>query len=201
MSLKLIVAKLQLGSRKFITGKELREYCRELGLDYYATIRYLTHHRHLARIFKGVFYIRSLEERKLSKTDASYLDIIKSALEIKGIKSWYFGMETALKLNNLTHEYFVTDCVVSDSLFRAKPITILGHKIRFVKLSPKLIFGIKNRGIPYSEPEKTALDLLYLKRFDKAAFLELSGKLSKNKLTRYALHYSRKVAEIARELK
>src|SRR3989338_2143413 len=135
MSFKLMVTKLQLSNKKFVTAKEIKESCKEVNLDYYTAIRYLTHYKYLVRIFKGIFYIRTLEERKLNKTDISYHEIIKDALGIKGIKNWYFGLETALKINNLTHEYFTIDCVVSDSLFRAKPITILGHKIKFVKLS------------------------------------------------------------------
>ena len=201
MTLRLIVTRLQLSNKKFITGEELREYCKEINLDYYTTIRYLTYNRYLARIFKGIFYIKSIEERKLNKTDMSYLEIIKNALGIKGIKKWYFGLETALKLNNLTHEYFTIDSVISDSLFRAKPIAILGRKIKFVKISPKLIsFGIKKNNLLYSDSEKTALDLLYLKRYSKSEFSELSKKLSKNKIIKYSKFYDKRVKGAVREL-
>lgn len=202
MSLKLIVTKLQLSNKKFITGEELKVSCKEINLDYYTAIRYLTHYNYLVRIFKGIFYIRTLEERKLNKTDIGYLEIIKIALEIKGVKNWYFGLETALKLNNLTHEYFTIDYVVSDSLFRAKPITILGRKIKFVKLSPKLIsFGLKKNKLPYSDPEKTTLDMLYLKRYGKGEFLELSEKLSKLKLSKYSKYYGKNIMETVKHLK
>jgi len=102
MTLATIVKKLELSDTKFITREEIRGYCNKLGMDYYATIRYLTHYKHLIRILRGIFYIKSIEERKLNKTNISHLEAIKEALKIKGIKHWYFGLSTALKLNNLT---------------------------------------------------------------------------------------------------
>ena len=202
MSLKLIVTKLQLMNKKIITSEELKGYCKDLNQDYYATIRYLTYQNYVARILKGIFYIRSLEERKLNKTDFSYLEIIRDALKTKRVKHWYFGLETALKLNNMTHEYFSLDCVISDSIFRARPITILGHKVKFTKLSPRLIsFGIKNNSLPYSNPEKTVLDLVYLGKYSKEEFLESSRKVSKRQLIRYSKNYDARVRATVSELK
>lgn len=201
MTLKLIVKKLEISKKKFITNYEIKEYCKKLKLDYYTTIRYLTRHKYLIRIFKGIFYIKSIEERKLNKFDIVYFEIIKEALKIKGINRWYFGLETALKLNNLTHEYFTIDYVVSDNLFRANPILIMGHKVKFIKLSSKLIFGIIGKNIPYSDPEKTLLDLFHLKHYKKEEFKEIAEKLSKNKLTKYSKKYSKKIIDVVKELK
>lgn len=189
MTLKLLVRKLELSKRKFITAGEVREYCRELGMEYYPAIRYLTYHCYLVRILKGIFYIKSIEERKLKRLDLNYLEAIKEALNIKGIKHWYFGLETALKLNNLTHEYFTIDYVISDKIFRAKPITILNHKVRFIKISPRLLlFGIIKEPLPHSDPEKTALDFVYLKRRD-AENSEILKISSKKKLHQYLAKY------------
>ena len=193
--------KLEISKKKFITHNEIKGYCKELKLDYYTVIKYLTRHKYLARIFKGIFYIKSIEERKLNKLDISYLEIIKEALKIKGIDHWYFGLETALKLNNLTHEYFTIEYVVSDKLFRANPILILGHKVKFVKISPKLIFGIHKKNIPYSDPEKTSLDLLYLNHYSRAEFEEIAENLSKNKLIKYSKKYSKRIIHVIEELK
>ncbi|HXG07947.1 MAG TPA: hypothetical protein VNI77_11560 [Nitrososphaera sp.] len=72
---------------------------------------------------------------------------------MKGIGNWYFGLHTALKLNNMTHEHFAAEDVISDLLFRAKPLNISGSKFKFTQLSPRpMSFGIKNDsgGMPYS---------------------------------------------------
>lgn len=63
---------------------------------------------------------------------------------------------TALKLNNMTHESFAIEEVISDSLFRARPIKIANYNFRFAKHSKKLLdFGTEKRnGLEFSDPEK-----------------------------------------------
>jgi len=203
MTLKLIVKKLELSDKKFITREEIREYCEKLSLDYYMTIRYLTHYKYLLRILRGIFYIKSIEERKLNKTDINHLEAIKEALKIKGVKNWYFGLSTALKLNNLTHEYFAIDYVINDKIFRAKPFPILGYKIKFIKINSKLIsFGILNKNLPYSDTEKTMLDFLYLKEHGNVKLIpeEIFEKCSKNKLLKYSKNYDKRVIKRLNEM-
>lgn len=202
MTLKLIVEKLTRENKKLIESDEIKDYCKKLSLDYLVTIKYLLRNRYLERIFRGIFYVYSLEERKLGKNEMNLYNILKEALEIKGIKKWYFGLETGLKFNNLTHEYFTIDYIINDKIFRAKPITIKGRKVKFYKLKPKLLsFGIIKKNINYSDSEKTILDLLYLNHYSKEEFEEIAEKLSKTKLLKYAENYDKRVLNIAREIK
>lgn len=203
MTLKLIVRKLELSDKKFITREELREYCKKLSLDYYMAIRYLTHYKYLVRILRGIFYVKSIEERKLNKININYLEAIKEALKIKGVKNWYFGLSTALKLNNLTHEYFTIDYVISDKLFRAKPFLILGYKIKFIKINHELTsFGITNENLPYSDGEKTMLDFVYLKEHGNVKLIpeEIFDKCSKNKLLKYSKSYDERTNKRLKDL-
>ena len=180
MTLKLIVEKLARDNKKFILSSEIKDYCRKLSLDYLPTIKYLIRNKYLARIFRGIFYVYSIEERKLGKSEMNAFKILKEALKIKGVRNWYFGLETGLKFNNLTHEYFTIDYVLNDKLFRAKPITIMGRKVKFYKLSSKMfLFGIVKKNVNYSDSEKTLLDLLYLKHYTKEEFEEIAEELSK----------------------
>ncbi|MGH9991736.1 MAG: type IV toxin-antitoxin system AbiEi family antitoxin domain-containing protein [Nitrososphaera sp.] len=167
MRMSILVEKLWIENKEFVTSEELKEYCKSMKMDYILVIRYLVSRKpYLVRIFRGIFYVKSLEEFKLGKSKYNHLELVAKGLELKGVKNWYFGLHTALKLNNMTHEHFTVDEVISDSLFRAKPINIAGHKFRFVKLSPSLLnFGIKREGLlRYSDPEKTILDFIYLSR-------------------------------------
>ncbi len=196
MSLKLIVEKLMRRNGKFILSSELKSDCKKLGLDYYVVIRYLIRNKYLVTIFRGIFYVYSIEERKFGKSEMVFYDILKEALRIKGVKNWYFGLETALKFNNFTHEYFNVDYVVSDSLYRAKPMNIMGHKVKFYKLSHKLVsFGIIANKLNYSDSEKTVLDLLYLKHYSIPEFKEVSERLSKAKLVKYSKYYPKSIQE------
>ena len=202
MTLKLIVEKLARDNRKFILSNEIKDYCRRLSLDYLPAIKYLLRNKYLARVFRGIFYVYSIEERKLGKSEMNSFVILKEAMKIKGVKNWYFGLETGLKFNNLTHEYFTIDYVINDKIFRAKPITIMGRKVKFYKLSPKMfLFGIVKKGVNYSDSEKTLLDLLYLKHYTKEEFEEIAEELSKTKLLKYAKNYNKSVIGVVRELK
>lgn len=202
MTLKLIVEKLARDNKKFILSDEIKDYCRRLSLNYLPTIKYLLRNKYVARVFRGVFYVYSIEERKLGKSEMNSFVILKEALKIKGVKNWYFGLETGLKFNNLTHEYFTIDYVINDTIFRAKPITIMGRKVKFYKLSPKMfLFGVSKKEVNYSDSEKTLLDLLYLKHYSKEEFEEIAEELSKTKLLKYAKNYNKRVINITKELK
>jgi len=202
MTLKLIVEKLARGNKKFILAEEIKDYCRKLSLSYLSTIKYLIRNKYLARIFRGIFYVYSIEERKLGKSEMNSFEILKEALKLKGVKNWYFGLETGLKFNNLTHEYFTIDYVINDKLFRAKPIIIMGRKVKFYKLSLKMFsFGVVKKELNYSDSEKTLLDLLYLKHYSKEEFEEIAEELSKTKLLKYAKNYNKRVINIVKELK
>jgi len=201
MTLKLIAEKLARNNKKLIESDEIKDYCKKLSLDYLPTIKYLIRNKYLARIFRGIFYVYSIEERKLGKSEMNSFDILKEALKIKGVENWYFGLETGLKFNNLTHEYFTIDYIINDKLFRAKPITIMGRKVKFYKLKPKLLsFGIIKKNFNYSDSEKTLLDLLYLNHYGKEEFEEIAETLSKTKLLKYAKNYNKKVLNIVNKI-
>jgi len=202
MTLKLIVEKLARSNKKLILSEEIKDYCKKLSLNYLPTIKYLIRNKYLARIFRGIFYIYSIEERKLGKSEMNSFEILKEALKLKEVKNWYFGLETGLKFNNLTHEYFTIDYVINDKLFRAKPIIIMGRKVKFYKLLPKMFsFGVVKKEVNYSDSEKTSLDLLYLKHYSKEEFEEIIEELSKTKLLKYAKNYNKEVINIVKELK
>ena len=202
MKYKLLVRKLHSTESKYITSDEIKEYCSILGVSYKEGIVYLTRTKHLYRILRGIFYKPDMEERKYKGLKISHYEALAEALRIKGVTNWYFGLETALKMNGLTHEFFAMDHVITDSISRTSPMTILGNKVSFVKVKPKLFtFGIKKKGIRFSDPEKTILDMLYLKSYKAENNLmdfltDYMKDLSKPKLKRYAKHYNKKMEKL-----
>ncbi len=208
MTYKLLTSKLEREKGKFITRESLKTYSKTLDMDYNFAIGYLLANGYIIRILRGIFYVKSLEERKLGKLNINYLEAIKEALAIKGVKNWYFGLETAFKLNALTHEYFTIDYVISDTIYRPKPFDILGHNIRFIKAKKSLLnFGITSNAIPYSDPEKTILDMIYLGKYNNKPESEIKDKIAsyldscnKKKLLIYVKHYPKSVEKIVRSL-
>lgn len=208
MKESILLKKLRIDNREFVTSTELEDYCRRMTLNYRSAIGHFVSRGHLTRIFKGIFYVKSLDEVKLGKAKHNYLELVAKGLELKGVKNWYFGLYTALKLNNMTHEHFAIEYVSSDKVFRAKPIKIAGHKFRFVKLKPSLFtFGITKNGLRYSDPEKTILDFVYRWRYNGvpkekivADVSEWGKNMSKLKVKKYSKHYPKTVQEITSEL-
>jgi predicted transcriptional regulator of viral defense system len=193
--------------KEFVTAEELERYCKSLRMDYTAVVSYFVKRKYFVRILRGIFYVKSLEEAKLGRSRYNHLELVARGMELKNVKRWYFGLHTALKLNNMTHETFAVEDVVNDKLFRANPIAIAGYKFKFSRLSPSLLgFGIRKagNGVRYSDPEKTLLDFIYLWRYngipEEKIVADVSGwekGASKEKLMAYAKKYPKTVAEIA----
>ena len=193
-----------------ITSEEIKKICKEkpINLDYNSAIRYLLPNKNLVRILRGIFYIKTIEERKKKITKINYFDAIVKALKIKDIDKWYFALETALKLNNLTHETFLIDTIINNKIRNTNPVNILGHKTKITKVKRiDFSFGIK-KGLTkdkeeyfYSNPERTLLDIAYLGRYNGETDEEIKNKISdykydKNKLKKYLKHYPKTMEEL-----
>ena len=200
--------KLWVEKRKFVKSEELESLCKELKKDYKDVVRYLLARKYLIRIFRGIFYVKSIEEIELGKINLSPLDLVANGLKLKGIKNWYFGLHTALRLNNLTHEYFSVDYVINDKIFRAREMGIAGYKFKFVKIKPSLIFGItKRNNIKYSDIEKTILDFIYIEKYrsvpEDKILLDVSEfikKANKDRLFGYLEKYPKTVMKTVERL-
>lgn len=209
MRMNVLLKKLHMENREFVTSAELKAYCRYMNINYDTMIRYFAARGYLVRIFRGIFYVKSLEELKLGRSRYNHFELVAKALELKKVRNWYFGLHSALKLNNMTHEHFAIEDVISDSLFRANPVSIAGYKFKFTKLSPSLLsFGVRmDDAIRYSDPEKTVLDFIYIWKYNGLPNEKIAGDISvwarnvsRKKLVSYAKKYPRTVAEIAKRV-
>lgn len=201
--------KLWIEKIKFVDSSRLESLCKKLNVNYENMLRYLLSRDYLVRIFRGIFYVKSVEEIKFRKIDMSHLELVANGLKIKGIKNWYFGLYTALRLNNVTHEYFTTTFVINDEISRAKEIDIAGRKFKFTKIKPSLIFGIKKENyLRYSDLEKTILDFIYLWRYrgvpEEKILLDISNWIrnaSKRKLFKYSEKFPKTVRRTLEKVK
>jgi len=209
MKTTILLEKFFLDEKEFITSDELREYCNSFNLDYGNVLKYFLSRGYLLRIFKGIFYIRNSDELRFgSYVKYNHLELVSKGLELKGVKEWYFGLYTALKLNNMTHEYFVIDDIINDSLFRGNVMKINGRKFKFTKLKPELLnFGIIENKYRYSDVEKTILDFIYIwiynRRTREEILIDISeyiNKLSEEKIKKYVECYPNSVKEIVEKI-
>jgi predicted transcriptional regulator of viral defense system len=208
MKSTLLLKKFYIEGKEFVKSDEIKEYCNLLNLNYEKVIRYFISRGYLLRIFRGIFYIKNLEELKFGSNKYSHLELVSKGLDLKGIKNWYFSLYTALKLNNVTHEYFTIDYVISENLYRNNPIHIDNHKFKFMKIKPDLLnFGIIENGFRYSDLEKTILDFIYIwiynSRPRKKILIDVSdytNNLSEKRIRNYAKKYPNSVKEIVEEI-
>ncbi len=208
MTYKLLIEKLRRSEKKIVTREEIVKDCKKLKIKYEYTIGYLLKHGYLIKILRGIFYARDVEERKYKKIKMSYKEALAMALSIKGVKNWYFGLESAIKLNYLTHEHIARETIISDKMFRSKPLTIFGYPIKFVKAKKDLFsFGIKKEPFPYSDIEKTILDIIYFDKYNGRRNPEIKNKIAeylehanKGKLLRYGRNYPKSVQAFTEEI-
>ncbi len=208
MKSTILLKKFYIEGKELVTSDEIKESCDFLNLKYENVINYFISRGYLSRIFRGIFYVKSLEELKFGKRKYSYLELVKKGLELKKIKNWYFSLYTALKLNNVTHEYFTIDYVISENMYRSKLINIENRKFKFMKIKPDLLkFGIIENGFRYSDLEKTILDFIYIWIYNNTPrkkilidATEFIDDISEEKIKIYAEKYPNSVKEIVEEI-
>jgi len=177
---------------KILTRKDFDSLANKYDFDKDTLRKVMLNKGYLVTIFRGVYYLKSYEEKKFNSLKYSPYELLALGLEKKGIK-WYFGLNTALKFLGLTHEVFPVNIVINDKFNRTKPMNIAGSSFFFIKLKPSLFFDIKkektgnNAFLYFSGLEKTLLDLIYLKKnielneykFNKLLFLKESNKYNR----------------------
>jgi predicted transcriptional regulator of viral defense system len=208
MKTSIIWEKLMVEGQRIATSEQIQHLSNQIEKKYPRSLKYLQEKKYIYRILKGIFYVKSPEERERNYFQLSQFEMISMALQIKGVKNWYFGLETALKINNMTHEYFTVNYVITDSYRTTKIIQILDSKFKFIKRRKENFkFGIiKKNGLRYSDKEKTVLDLTYqryLKRLDPkfviSPVIEYQVLLDNKKLFIYLEHYSKRFEKFLSE--
>lgn len=174
---------------KILTRADLDSLANKYKIDKFKLRKLLLNGGYLVTIFRGVYYLKGYEEKKLNTLKYSAYELLSLGLEKKKVK-WYFGLNTALKFLGETHEVFPINIVINDTFNRVKPMKIACSSFFFIKLNSNLFFDIKKEKtenrifIYYSKIEKSLLDMLYLKKnvslneykFNKSILLKESTK-------------------------
>ncbi|MEE9378290.1 MAG: hypothetical protein V3V33_09675 [Candidatus Lokiarchaeia archaeon] len=193
-----VLKKIRQDDKEFVLSEELQDYCKDFYVDHRTIGDYLLTRGYLLNILDNIYYVKTEEEILQNKLKYSILELVAKGLDIKKVKNWYFGLYTALTLNNVEYEqdneYFY---LINDQILKAKPTKILGKDFRFLTFKDVLFnFGIINNKIKYSDHEKTILDLIYLWQYNnknESRILIETAKLikgiSEEKLLKYSEYY------------
>ncbi len=163
---------------------------------------------YLLPLFRGFYYVRSPEEIRLNTERRDALELFALAARAKGIGDWYFGLDTALRLNGLSHESTREESVISRSFYRVHGVPIGSRRFVIHKWTSKLFgFGLVRRGsYRVSDREKTILDLAYLDFWragkghpPRRTWLDHFAAADRSKMIRYLPHYPDRVRRMVED--
>lgn len=164
----------------------------------------LVRSRRLIPLFKGYYYVRRPEDMGLLPPRHNALELFALGARAKGIGPWYFGLETALRLNGMTHEDGGVDFVVNARLFRPSAVKVGLRRFVILRWKPEMLAfgGLRDGLLRWSNPEKTLLDLAFheTNRAARGApraglWTEYVGSVDTRKARAYLRHYPPRVAE------
>lgn len=184
--------------------KDVKAACSSLGVNYSAAIAGLIRANALEpAVFKGVYYVRSLEEHALGKISSDPIEVVARACNLKLGSDWYFGLASALKIAGLWKQQTLTAItVVSRKRVFAQKASFAGTTVEFKQLSgvPFDELVRKRGAVRYSDPARTVLDCAYFtargsesKQYCETVFADVAPNAGgKKKLAKKAISLASK---------
>ena len=130
-----------------------------------------------------------------------YTSLNESSLVVFSFSSAYLGLQDALSFHNLWEQETIPIVITADNI-RKGIRKIMGSNVLVRRINQKYLFGyeyykypLENREIyiPYSDIEKTFIDMIYFRQpLDKEIILEFRKKINKKKLKEYLKKYPEK---------
>ena len=161
----------------------IKEYNKNLGhIDCENTLKYLSRHNYIKRIYLNFYYVNSLDERERKFCSYEDKELLFTVLNGLGIK-WYVGLNSSLYLLGKIWQTPSVLSIINDKISGRKKI--LGSNVRFMKIKSSLIFGLKKNKTKhniiycYSDLTKTYLDFVYFKISKKQINTKEIGKYLK----------------------
>ena len=194
---RLIWETLSRNRERVVATRRIVELAERIDLNATSAIRSLRKAERIVPLFKGYYYLRDGNEILLHAA-ANPLELFARGANAKGIGSWYFGLHTALRLNEMTHEHSNDEFVVSDAFYRPKGVMIAERRFVVLKWRPSMTrFGLKRIGeYSWSDPEKTVLDYAFLDHYLRVKGHPVTGvwkenltNLRRSKLKSYLPNY------------
>ena len=145
----------------------MKEYEKKFGIKVRKDfLKYLTRHKYIGRIFAGLYYINSFDERQRGFCEFEDKEVLFMALNKIKVK-WYVGLGYSVYLQGKKWQTPNQISIVNTRFSGVK--IIFGLKVKFYKTKESLFFGLKKmkteHGIEflYSDPAKTNIDRVYFR--------------------------------------
>lgn len=158
----------------------------------------------ISRITKNKQYTKQMIRNLISKKKINrlgkgcYTIHDDPSLAVFCFKPSYLGLQDALSFNNLWEQETIP-IIVTTAKVRQGIRNILGTNVMIRRINKKYLFGFdyhnySNFYLPYSDIEKTLIDLIYFKQpIDKETLKEIIKRIDEKKLIKYLKVYPERI--------
>lgn len=186
-----------MGKRKYL-DQILKLFEKSSVVDFASVNRIVRNKKKVKQYTKQI--IRNLvKQGRIYKLEKGLYTIHKdSSLAVFGFSPGYLGLQDALSFHNLWEQETNT-LIITSKKIRVGLRKVLGANVLIKRINPRYMFGfeyykyaLEDRDIyiPYSDIEKTFIDMVYFKQpLDKEVILEFKKRINKKKLKSYLKTY------------
>ena len=179
------------------------EILRKSPIVSYASISRIINHNKRVNSYTKRMINYLIKKRVIKRlTKGYYTTTDNSSLAVLCFQPAYLGLQDALSFYDIWEQETVPVIVTSRNV-RQGVRSVLDTNIVLRRIKKKYLFGIEyhqqdNVALPYSDIEKTFIDMVYFKeKMSKEVIAEFKKKLNKNKLKKYLRFYPKNIKEKA----
>lgn len=174
-------------------------------------ISYKSLERMVTRKKKSSQYVKQLVRNLVRKCKLKplakgyYATVDEISLSVFCFQPAYLGLQDALSRHDLWEQETIP-IIVTTRKVRTGLRKVMGQNVLIRRIEPKFYFGIEhfqqdNYALPYSDVEKTLIDLVHFKqRLSQEVLKEFKIKINKKKLNDYLTRYPLKTKTLIKKL-
>jgi len=183
--------------------QEVLDLLRKSSIVSYTSIAKIINHKKKTKSYAKRminYLIKSGAIKRLTK--GYYTTTDNASLAVLSFQPAYLGLQDALSFHDIWEQETVPIIITSQNV-RQGIRKVLNTNIIIRRIESKYLFGMEyhqqeNVALPYSDIEKTFIDMIYFKEnISEEVIAEFKKRLDKNKLKRYLKIYQKKTREKA----
>ncbi len=185
-----------MGTEKYL--KEVEALFRKSPVVTYQSIERVIKHKKKVKQYVKLFIHLLLKKRKIKRlAKGCYTSRDEPSLAVFCFQPAYLGLQDALSFHHLWEQETIP-VVITSRKVRPGIREVLGKNILIRRIKKKYLFGIEYQpfgpmALPYSDLEKTFLDIIYFKEpLSENALVEFKKRMNRKKISFYLKKYPQK---------
>ncbi len=186
-----------MGKQKY--QQEIKELFSKSAVVSYNSIQRIVNHKRKVRQYVKQLVRNLILKKKISRLAKGYYTTHDDAsLTVFCFQPAYLGLQDALSYHNLWEQETIP-IIITTRKVRTGIRKVLGSNVLIRHLDKKYYFGIEYSTdnsivLPYSDVEKTFIDLVHFKqKISPEVLKEFKKRINQKKLKQYLQHYPKKV--------